>query len=403
MKIKFITKILEDIEDLSSVSYTFYKTDYEFSANFTAEVLKKYINNKVNYFNVHDDAFKGMSNVDVVMTYKDNKTKSLSFSNAYDVCWCHNKLKTPEIKVTDQNIRINKRSPLQNTVENKQLVINNVKKMFEDVVAIEDESQRGYKNLLYFTVDGTGYIELLKMCLNSIHAATPQKDFEVLIIADVNSQNTINTTFDLSNFNVHFMTVSKPRDGIDASKNKCRIFEWENINEYNKILYFDCDILCLKDLNVIFERDYQPHKLYTVYNPKIATHVVDSPYHAVTKASDYERLIYNNYNQRPFNAGQFFFINSLKMRHHFTNVIWFMENWPGEYFFEQAFMVEYFCRNILTVCDVIQNDVVIALIPHDKEVKKLHTEDSIAIHFAGPALNHHVKREYIDNYSKAYL
>jgi len=403
MRIKFIAKILEDLNNLSSVSYVFIGRNMNETVSFTQAILKQLLSRNISSFQMHRKAFVKAYRVVVTLAYASGESKVLTFKTPTDLVWSPEPPKQTLITFNDKNVRVNKKSPYQNTQEHRQMVISNVKAMCDEVQDIEDESQRGFKNLVYFTVFGQGYIDLLDMCLQSIDANTIAKDFDVLIIADAESQQLINSTCNLSNFNVHFMTVDKPLDGIDASKNKCRIFDWININQYNKILFLDCDIISLKDINAIFEREYQPHKLYTVYNPRIATHAVDSVYHSVTRATEDEKQIYIAFNQRPFNAGQFLMINSVKMRQHFDNVKWFMENWPGEYFFEQAFMVEYFCRNALTICDAIQNDVNIALIPSDKEVKMMHDENTILIHFAGPALDHQVKKEYISNYKNAYL
>jgi hypothetical protein len=45
---------------------------------------------------------------------------------------------------------------------------------------------------------------------------------------------------------------------------------------------------------------------------------------------------------KPFNAGQFLFKNTLKMKKHFENIIWLTKAWGGYYFYEQSFLNYYF-------------------------------------------------------------
>lgn len=83
------------------------------------------------------------------------------------------------------------------------------------------------------------------------------------------------------------------------------------------------------------------------------------------------------------------------MKHHFYNLNWFMKMWPGEYFFEQAFMNHYFCINCLTDNDIF-----------DKKIRLVSSFDApnegeILLHFIGPALNGKAKVNYIEKYLKS--
>jgi hypothetical protein len=86
------------------------------------------------------------------------------------------------------------------------------------------------------------------------------------------------------------------------------------------------------------------------------------------------------------------------MRKHFENVNWFMDNWSGEYFFEQAFMNYYFCKAYMTD-DTILNDRM-SLISTTNEMKYEITNDTCLVHFIAPPLDAKTKLAFIENFEK---
>jgi hypothetical protein len=66
-------------------------------------------------------------------------------------------------------------------------------------------------------------------------------------------------------------------------------------------------------------------------------------------------------------------------------------------------MVEYFCRNLLTIADVMQQHILVCIITTADKMEKLHTDVTCMIHFAGPPLQSQTKLEFIDNYFNAYI
>src|SRR5439155_17431197 len=62
---------------------------------------------------------------------------------------------------------------------------------------------------------------------------------------------------------------------------------------------------------------------------------------------DYFRLLTSHI--QPFNCGQYLFLYSAVMRHHFRCIAELIEVWPHEQFFEQAAMNSYF--NVLECAD----------------------------------------------------
>jgi hypothetical protein len=96
----------------------------------------------------------------------------------------------------------------------------------------------------------------------------------------------------------------------------------------------------------------------------------------------------------PFNAGQFLFRNSERMRKHFDNVNWFMRNWAGEYFFEQAFMCYYFCKAYLTDDGALNKYM--SIIATNGITEQELSEDTCLIHFIAPPLDAYTKLKFID-------
>jgi len=74
-----------------------------------------------------------------------------------------------------------------------------------------------------------------------------------------------------------------------------------------------------------------------------------TPTHGIMYLSkDDAEFIYDNPDIVPFNAGQYMFLNSSRMKGHFSNIRWLKNVWPDEYFYEQSFMNYYFVFRSLT-------------------------------------------------------
>jgi lipopolysaccharide biosynthesis glycosyltransferase len=237
-----------------------------------------------------------------------------------------------------------------NNNEEKDLILHHLKQKFLKVQNENDVVVSNGKNLLYFTIFlSDSYLDVLHMCLKSIVANTPNINFDVLFITDEISKSKIEQFDVISSFNVDYMILPSVKTGPMASLKKLNIFDYTKISEYSKILFFDADILCIKDLNIIFQKDLEPEKLYVCVTEIHKSPLLLTPTHGIMYLSkDDAEFIYDNPDIVPFNAGQYMFLNSSRMKGHFSNIRWLKNVWPDEYFYEQSFMNYYFVFRSLT-------------------------------------------------------
>jgi hypothetical protein len=265
-------------------------------------------------------------------------------------------------------------------------------------VEIVDPVITASKNLVYFSVYfDKGYVELMNNSLMSIlkHASV---DFDVLIITDASTQKLIDQQPFTKLVRPKYHITPTPVDGVEASKNKTLIYDFEDVDMYDKILFLDCDVVAVGDVSEVFKVCNMHNTLYTARGVNITFQHHRTIHHGfdVVRQSFINEMMDSR--QHPFNAGQFMFRNSPSMRAHFHNLNWFMQAWPGEYFFEQAFMCYYFCKAKIT------NDALnskLALI--STVVDNLYNlQDKILLHFTAPPLDAITKINYINNFIKKY-
>ena len=244
----------------------------------------------------------------------------------------------------------NRMKVYNNTNAEKDLILHHAHQKYLSVKNEEDFVVSGGKNLLYFSVFfSEDYVDLLYICLKSIIANTPTINFDVLIITDAATKVKIQAFDIISKFNVDYMLSKNVNTGPLASLKKLNIFDYVKISDYSKILFFDADIICIRDLNIIFQKELVPEKLYVCSTPKSNSKLLSSVTHGIMYLTELDAVTMNeNPNIIAFNAGQFLFLNSSRMKGHFDNVRWLRNAWPGEYFYEQSFMNYYFSIKSLT-------------------------------------------------------
>jgi hypothetical protein len=271
--------------------------------------------------------------------------------------------------------------------------LDEVNRMISDVYTIVTSTTTS-KNLLYYSVYfDKGYVELMNNSLMSIikHATA---DFDVLIITDKPTQKLIKRQPFTKHIQPKYHITPTPADGVEASKNKTLVYEYQDVDEYDKILFLDCDVVAVGDIASVFDVCVEHNTLYTARGTNIAFHHHRSFHHGfdVVRQDFIDEM--TDARQYPFNAGQFMFCNSSSMRAHFHNLNWFMQAWPGEYFFEQAFMCYYFCKAKITN-DALNSKLALISTVVDNVYSM---QGKILLHFTAPPLDAITKINYINNF-----
>lgn len=303
---------------------------------------------------------------------------------------------------TNKYLRINTKCPNPNTTEGKDKCFIDVQESIDKMSFIPD-IVFGEKKLIYYTVYGENYIKLFAQSLHSLKQTSKIIDYDILVIADLATQSLINKLDIIKNFNIQYLTVHDPIDGIDASINKLKIYNFDKINEYRKVIFLDCDILVLKDIKNIFDGIITKNKIYVIHNPTVIRGSYTGYYHGLQYNVDIitQKALDLDYN--PFNAGQFFFVNSSKMQVHFENMRNFIKSWPALYFFEQSTMNTY---GVMAACldyKFTNNHCTALANASEQPTVKKHTEENILIHFIAPALDGDVKLDFIEKYRNNFI
>lgn len=241
-------------------------------------------------------------------------------------------------------VRKNIHSVYDNEIEDKELIINHLDERVKLAEALPN-TPIGTKNLVYFTIfSSENYLKVLDYCLQGINKFTTNKNFDLLFITQESFVPKIQAMTCIKNFNYNFLILSDIKDPVEASMKKLRVFDYENINQYKKILFLDCDVLPISPIDGLFEKPIDQNCIEVASNPEVSAKTfLDGVYFFTLDYLDDKRRDFINKNSPiPFNAGHFMFVNSERMKQHFKNVVWFSAAWPGEYFFEQSFMNYYF-------------------------------------------------------------
>lgn len=259
----------------------------------------------------------------------------------------------------------------------------------------------GEKNLIYFSAFGDpGYIDLAKPLLKGLKAQ-PYQNFDLLFITDRQTKKTLEELPEMSGFNVHYLVLSKISDPVEASMQKLKIYEFEKVDEYKKILFLDLDVLVVGDLSKIFEEKINPNIFYSGIH-KFSQYMHRTTYHTIQQYTDTHLEMMAKLNIFPFNAGQFLFLNTSTMKKHFKNINKFIDRWDGRYFFEQSFMNTYF--NTLRISNVFKfKDQFCFISINSGDTHDILNQDSVFVHYMGSVGDPRSKLDYIKEHYQHLL
>jgi lipopolysaccharide biosynthesis glycosyltransferase len=203
-------------------------------------------------------------------------------------------------------------------------------------------------NLVYYTVGfDIKYLDLLDVSIQSLRIHNNNTD--IIVICDELMVD--KCTERLKRFNnLKIVPCTDSISAMDSSMKKLRIFDY-NISNYKKILFIDSDILVDIDLRRIFS-SIVDQKLYAFAEHKnLGLHA--TKYHSLMDYTFEDYSFFEEHKIYPFNCGLFGFLNSDKMKEHFSKVLSMIDDYEGDYWYEQSFMNVYFNKLNLVDTNII--------------------------------------------------
>ena len=170
-----------------------------------------------------------------------------------------------------------------------------------------------FMNLIYMCIfNQKNYIDVFKLLIASISVKSNinYKTTDILIITSSDFQPIIEK--ELSSFNLKlYYYILDLYTLFEAGCAKLNIFNYENINKYNKILYLENDILINSDLNILFNMEISDEKIYAIENGTIGNKDWGSQFF------DFEKY---DVNKSAFTTGILFFMRSDPIKILFDNI-----------------------------------------------------------------------------------
>jgi hypothetical protein len=236
------------------------------------------------------------------------------------------------------------------------------------------------KKLIYFTLgNNKEYLKLADLCVKSLYHQNYDGDF--LFITDLT-----NELFRSIKFKKSPLFLSIPTDDLlKSSANKLKLYSYENIKEYDKIIFSDLDILWTSNPDIIF--NMLDEDLFFMSNEESL--MSDEWWGArIFDNNEKEQISINNI--KGVNAGIFAFNSN--MINHLEKIDNFLNNNINlvNECLEQPFVNAYVYRNNL------YNTKLNGLVSH--KGYSLEPFDGVALHFAGGPGSFDIKYNKMINY-----
>lgn len=168
-------------------------------------------------------------------------------------------------------------------------------------------------NIIYICVfHQHGYIDLLKLLMVSllIKSNINKQTTDILIITSLKFQLLIQEAMKDYDIILHYYILDV-HTLMESACVRLNIFEYENINLYDKILYLDTDILINSDINILLNLELLTDKIYTLEEGNIGHPFWGS---FLFDFSQYDRNI------KAFTSGILFFNNNDIIKELFENI-----------------------------------------------------------------------------------
>jgi hypothetical protein len=229
-------------------------------------------------------------------------------------------------------------------------------------IKVNKEPTISKKNLVYTTIGyNEKWFDIILLLLFSIEKYTTIKDFDFLLICDDNMYDSINNIIKTEletelSFKVKLHNIKRNSSAPDkASINKLYVFDFEEIDNYQKILFIDGDIISLYDLKNVFNNILCDDILY-VYKEIDDINCHNHIFWGLENYTPLELERFEEKNIYPFNCGLFLFNNTIGMKEDFKNIILFISTYNGKSFYEQSFMNYYFNKKESVNYEIFNNN-----------------------------------------------
>ena len=177
-------------------------------------------------------------------------------------------------------------------------------------------------NLIYTCVfHQESYIELLQLFANSLFMKGNIENTDLLIITSPHFQSIIYkklAEYECAKVNIkyHLLEIDTL---FDAGCARLHIFNYDNIDLYDKILYLDVDIIIAGHINTIFDLDIEnQEQIYVLEEGNIGEELWG--------AELFDFGIYDR-NQPAFTSGIIFFYNNNSIRQFFNDILNHIDEW----------------------------------------------------------------------------
>jgi hypothetical protein len=234
--------------------------------------------------------------------------------------------------------------------------------------------------LIYFTLgNNPNYISIANLCIKSLYKQNYDGDF--LFITDLKNEILNNIQFNKEPLFIETTSSNL----MKSSANKLKIYLYEKISNYEKIIFSDLDILWTCNPDKIFE--ILDEDLFFMSSQDV---LMSEEWWGARILNDDEKIKISESNILGLNAGIFAFnknmVEHLKKIDDFLNQNIHLSNEC----LEQPFINVYLFRNNL------YNTKLTNLVSHDGY--KTESFDGVALHFAGGPGNYSIKYEKMLNY-----
>lgn len=234
--------------------------------------------------------------------------------------------------------------------------------------------------LIYFTLSNNiNYIKLAELCVKSLYQHNYDGDFLFI----TNFENEILNSIEFVK-SPYFLKIGN-NSLFESSSNKLKIYNFEKVYEFDKIIFSDLDILWLKNPDIIFKMIETDEFYISIENSLMSDEWWGLK---ILNQDEKQDIIKNQING--LNAGLYGFNN--RMIKHFKKIDQFLtENKHlSNECLEQPFLNVYLYRNKL------YNTNISRYVSHNGY--NLNEFDGVVLHFAGGPGNFNGKYEKMKNF-----